>query len=192
MKSPLNISETAKRYGLDEDLILKQKLIAFDTFIWQNCHIKTIDELVAFEKKYQEFDENFAFCYDAEEDEFSPVFMCNGEMVLLCNGTFQKTSRSKGELHIKLLDAGLSDLESVYVRTFLANNSGIYRKDSYKYGIPPFIQSICDGLNNALTKLPTYSNIVVRACNCYDKVDFVVGEIFTPGFCLTCSADYLT
>ena len=44
-------------------------------------------------------------------------------------------------------------------------------------------------MNNALAKLPSYSEIVVRACNDYDKADFEVGDVFTPGFCMTCSAD---
>lgn len=189
MRSPLNITETVKRYGLEEDLALKQQLIAFDKFNWQNCQIKSIDELVAFEKAYQEYDKKFEFCYDTKVNEFSSVYMCNGEMTLLCKGAFQRTSKSEGKLHTKLLDAGLSDLESVYVRTFLAEISGLYRKDSYHNGIPPFIQSVCDGLNNALAKLSTYTDTVVRACNDYDKVDFKVGDIFTPGFCLTCSAD---
>lgn len=189
MKSPLNISETLKRYGLDEDMNQKQQLIAFDSFIWQDCQINTIDELVAFEKKYQEYDKIFDFCYDTEMNEFSPVFLCNGEMVLLSKGAFQRASKSKGDLHTKFMNVGLSDLEAVYVRTFLAEISGLYRKDSYHFGVPPFIQSVCDGLNKALFKLPTYSDIVVRACNDYDKADFMVGDVFTPGFCLTCSAD---
>ena len=49
MNSPLNISETAKRYGLDEDLTLKQQLIDFDKFIWQDCQIDTIDKLKEFD-----------------------------------------------------------------------------------------------------------------------------------------------
>lgn len=189
MKSPLNISDTAKRYGFDEDLTQKQQLIAFDKFNWQDCQIKTINELVAFEKTYQEHDKNFGFCYNTEVNEFSPVFMCNGEMDLLSNGAFQRTVKHKGELHTKLVEAGLSDLEAVIVRSFLAEISGLYRKDAYHFGVPPFIQSVCETLNNALDKLPTYSDTVVRACHEYDKVDFEVGDIFTPGFCLTFSAD---
>ena len=189
MKSPLDITETAKRYGFDEDLAQKQQLIAFDDFIWQDCQIQTIDELVAFEKTYLEYDNNFGFCFDTDVNEFTPVYMYNGNMTLLCKGAFQRTAKNKGELHTQLLNAGLSDLETVYLRTFLAEISGLYRKDSYLFGVPPFIQSVCDGLNNALAKLPAYSDTVVRACNEYDKADFKVGEVFTPGFCLTCSAD---
>lgn len=88
MKSPLNISETAKRYGLDEDLALKQQLIAFDKFIWQDCQIATVEELIASEQQYQSHDSNFEFCYDTEVGEFAPVYMCNGEMDLLCKGAF--------------------------------------------------------------------------------------------------------
>lgn len=189
MKSPLNILETIKRYGLDEDISLKKQLIAFNMFIWQDIQINTTHDLIAFEKTYIEYDRSIGFCFDSEVNEFSPVFLCNGEMILLCKGAFQRTTKSKDELHTKLVNAGLSDLEAVYVRTFLAEISGLYRQDSYCFGVPPFIQSVCDGLNNALAKLPTYSDVVVRACNEYDKADFIVGDIFAPGFCLTCSAD---
>ncbi len=192
MKSPLNISETAKRYGLDEDLALKQQLIDFDKFIWQDCQIKTVEELVASEKQYQSHDINFEFCYDTEVGEFAPVYMCNGEMDLLCKGAFQRTAKHRGDEHAKFVEAGLSDLEAIVVLTFLAEISGLYRKDSYHHGIPPFVQSVCETLNSALSKLPTYVETMVRACNEYDKADFNVGDVFTPGFCLTCSADYLT
>lgn len=187
MKSPLNISETVKRYGLDEQLTLK--LIAFDTFIWQDIKVNTVENLIAFEKNYKEYDNEFSLCYDTQMNEYSSVFMCDGEMTLLSKGTFQRISECRDELHTKLVNAGLTDLESVYVRAFLADISGLYRKDSYHFGVPPFIQSVCEGLNNALVKLPSYSEIVVRACNDYDKADFEVGDVFTPSFCLTCSAD---
>ena len=186
MKSPLNISETVKRYGLDEQLTLK--LRAFDMLIWQDIKVNTVDNLIAFEKNYKEYGNEFSLCYDSDVNEFSSVFMYDGEMTLLSKGTFQRISESGGELHTKLVNAGLTDLESVYVRAFLADISGLYRKDSYHFGVPPFIQSVCDGLNNALAKLPSYSDIVVRACHAYDKADFEVGDVFTPGFCLTCSA----
>ena len=48
MKRPLNISETVKRYGLDEQLTLK--LIAFDTFIWQDIKVNTVENLIAFRR----------------------------------------------------------------------------------------------------------------------------------------------
>lgn len=76
MKSPLNISETAKRYGLDEDMLLKQQLIAFDNYIWQDCEIDSVEKLKEFEKGYQEKGKSLGFCYDTEVNEFSPVFMC--------------------------------------------------------------------------------------------------------------------
>ena len=189
MNSPLNISETAKRYGLDEDLTLKQQLIDFDKFIWQDCQIDTVEKLKEFEKSYQEKGKDFGFCYDSEVGEFAPVYMCNGEMDLLCKGAFQRTADHRGEEHVKFIEVGLSVLQSIVVLTFLAEISGLYRIDSYHHGAPPFVQSVCETLNNALTKLPAYSETVVRACNDYDRVDFKIGDVFTPGFCLTCSAD---
>ena len=49
MQSPLNIDQTVERYNLDEDM--KESLIAFDNFIWQDCRIESVEELVAFEKE---------------------------------------------------------------------------------------------------------------------------------------------
>ena len=189
MKSPLNISETAKRYGLDEDMALKQQLIAFDNYIWQDCIIDSVEKLKEFEKGYQEKGKNFGFCYDTEVNEFSPVFMCDGEMSLLDKGAFQRTAKSKGDLYTKFIEAGFSELETVVVKTFLADISGLYRKDAYHFGVPPFVLEVCEVLNSALAKLPAYSEIVVRACNDYDRADFNVDDVFSPGFCLTCSAD---
>lgn len=189
MKSPLNITETTKRYALDEDLALKQQLIGFDKFIWQECQIDSVGKLTEFEKGYQEKSKNFDFCYDTEVGEFAPVYMCNGEMDLLCKGAFQRTASHRGEEYAKFVEAGLSDLEAIVVLTFFAEISGLYRKDAYHYGIPPFVLSVCETLNSALSKLPAYAEIVVRACNEYDKADFNVGDVFTPGFCLTRSAD---
>lgn len=189
MKSPLNISETTKRYCFDEDIALKQQLITFDNYIWQDCQIDSVEKLSLFEKGYQEKGKNFGFCYDTEVNEFSPVFMCDGEMTLLDKGAFQRAAKSKGELHTKFIKTGLSELETVVVKTFLAEISGLYRKDAYHFGVPPFVLSVCEVLNSALAKLPIYTETVVRACNDYDKADFNIGDIFTPGFCLTCSAD---
>ena len=189
MKSPLNISETTKRYCFDEDIALKQQLITFDNYIWQDCQIDSVEKLSLFEKGYQEKGKNFGSCYDTEVNEFSPVFMCDGEMTLLDKGAFQRAAMSKGELHTKFIKTGLSELETVVVKTFLAEISGLYRKDAYHFGVPPFVLSVCEVLNSALAKLPIYTETVVRACNDYDKADFNIGDIFTPGFCLTCSAD---
>lgn len=191
MKSPLNISETLKRYGLDEDMSQKQQLIAFDSFIWQDCQISIVDDLVSFEKKYQEYSEQFDFCYDSEVGAFSPVYMCDGELCLLCKGAFQRTAknREKDSLYLKFIKAGLNDMEAVVVITFLAEISGLYRKDAYHFGIPPFIESVCRVLNNAISKLSAFTKTAVRACNEYDRADFEIGDIFRPGFCLTTSAD---
>ena len=189
MKSPLNIEETAARYCLNEAPELKEELIAFDQFIWQDCEINTVEDLVAYEKQYQELGRVLDFCYDSEFGEFSPVYMCDGEMCLLWKGAFQRTAKGNGELFQKFVAAGLSDLEAMVVITFLAEISGLYRKDAYHYGIPPFAQAVCEILNRGISKLPSYAGIVVRACNDYDKADFNIGDLFTPDYCLTCSAD---
>ena len=189
MKSPLEIEETAKRYNLNEAPELKEELKAFNQFIWQDYTVNTVAELVAFEKQYQEFGKNLVFCFDSEVEEYSFVDMCDGEMRLLKKGAFQRTAKGDGELYAKFVYAGLTDLEAVVIITFLAEISGLYRKDAYHYGLPPFVRAVCEILNSAVSKLPAFTDTVVRACNEYDKADFNVGDAFTPGFCLTCSAD---
>ena len=67
MQSPLDIEETAKRYNLDEEM--KESLVAFDSFIWQDCRIESVEQLVAFEKDYQHYDKSFGFCYDNDIGE---------------------------------------------------------------------------------------------------------------------------
>lgn len=187
MDSPLNIGKTTTRYGIDAKL--KKKLVAFDRHIWQEYEVKTVEDLTTFEKKYQEFDKLFDFCYDTEVNEFTPVFMCDGEMSLLQKGAFQRIAKSKGYIYTKCIERGLSDLEAVVLISFFAEISGLYRKDAYNFGVPPFIKNVCAVLNNGIAKLPAYTGTVVRACNRYDKAGFKVGDIFTPDFSLTCSAD---
>lgn len=189
MKSPLNINTTVRRYGLDKKM--RAKLIAFDAFIWQDCNIESIEQLVSFEKEYQEYNVYFGFLYDSEIDEFGLLEMNNGPMVFLSRGRFKQFSASgfKDNVSLAFKGTGLSELEILMVETFRADLSAIYRLDTYFYGIPPFIKSICNILNNALSKMPAYSNIVVRECNEYDRDDFKVGELFKPNFCLTTSAD---
>jgi len=189
MNSPLNIEGTVARYCLNEEPDLIEELKAFDKFIWQDCEINSVSDLVLFENRYQELGKNLDFCFDSEVEEFSPVCMCDGEMCLLKKDAFRRTANGKGELYAKFVSAGLNDIEAVAVLTFLAEISGLYRKDAYNCGIPPFVKALCDILNSAISKLPVFTDTVVRACNDYDRADFNVGDIFTPGFCLTCSAD---
>ncbi len=189
MKSPLNIAETVKQYNLDDEL--KRTLIALDRFIWQDCEIKTVHQLLTAERNYQEKRDPLSYCYDNEVGEFGPVFMNDGTMDYLCKGSFQRISKCLHDAVGKCyLNSGLTELETVVVRSFLAEISGLYRIDAYHGGIPPFVQSVCKILNKGLSKLPVYyEGYVVRACNEYDKTDFNVGDVFAPGYCLTTSAD---
>lgn len=189
MKSPLNIEETVKRYSLDAEM--SEKLKVFDAFIWQECEIQSLEQLVELEKKYQLLSKDFDFAYDSEYGEFRFVNMDDGEMSLLRRGRFLAFADvfAKNEYGQSLMKAGLTDLEAVVLETFFADMSCLYRLDAYYSGIPPFVRSICDVLNRGIGKLPTYTGVVVRACNEYDKADFEVGDIFIPGFCLTTSAD---
>ena len=189
MQSPLDINNTAKRYNLDE--ALTAQLMAFDDFIWQDCEITSVDQLVEYEKEYQRLGKGLGFCYDNEIGEFGRVEMDNGPMDLLCKGRFQQFSEGLGEDKVDkaFLSAGLFDLETLLIKVFYADISGMFRLDAYFYGVPPMVQSLCESLNSALSKLPPYSGQLIRKCNDYDKTDFQIGDVFTPGFCLTTSAD---
>lgn len=189
MKSPLDIDKTAERYNLDEEL--KARLMRFDDFVWQDCSIESLEQLVAFEREFQSLDRGFDFLYDNEMGEFGAVDMNCGPMILLSRGRFQQLAGGDepDEVAQAFMAAGLTDLETVVVRTFIADLSEMYRFDAYYYGVPPFVRSVCDVLNRALGKMPVYNETVVRACNEYDRADFKVGDIFRPGFCLTTSAD---
>lgn len=148
-------------------------------------------KLVAIEKLYQEYDKIFCSCYDSEMNEFAPLNLNDGEMVLLGKGTFHKIAQHRElcDVYNKFRKAGLTDIESVVIMSFLADISAFYRRDSYRNGIPPLVDSLCDILNDGLSKFPAYSGNVVRACNEYDCSNFREEDSFTPKFCLTASGD---
>ena len=189
MQSPLNIGQTVVRYNLDEDM--KESLIDFDNFIWQDCKIDSIEQLVAFEKEYQRYEESFGFLYDIEVGEFGHIEMEDGPLNLLGRGRLNQFSKgikddSTGKDFLK---AGLTELETLMIKVFRADLSELFRLDAYYCGVPPIVHSLCEILDSALDKLPPTSEPLIRKCNEYDKVDFQVGEVFEPGFCLTTSAD---
>ena len=189
MQSPLNIEQTVERYNLDEDM--KESLIVFDSFIWQDCRIESVEELVAFEKEYQRYDKVFDFCYDNEIGEFGSVEIEDGPLRVLYKGRFQQFSMGVKEDSVgkAFMAAGLTELETLMIKVFRADLSGLFRLDAYYYGVPPVAKSLCEILNSALEKLPPESEPLIRKCNEYDKADFQVGDFFEPGFCLTMSAD---
>ena len=189
MQSPLNIEQTVERYNLDEDM--KESLIAFDSFIWQDCRIESVEELVAFEKEYQRYDKAFGLCYDNEIGEFGCVEMEDGPLSLLQKGRFQQFSKRIKEDPVgkDFMAAGLTELEALLIMAFRADLSGLFRLDAYYYGVPSVAKSLCEILNGALEKLPPASGPLIRKCKEYDRVDFQVGEVFEPNFCLTTSAD---
>ena len=95
MQSPLNIDQTVERYNLDEDM--KESLISFDNFIWQDCRIESVEQLVDYEKEYQRYDKVFDFCYDNEIGEFGCVEMEDGPLSLLHKSRFQLLSKGLKE-----------------------------------------------------------------------------------------------
>ncbi len=85
--------------------------------------------------------------------------------------------------------AGLTELEALLIMAFRADLSGLFRLDAYYYGVPSVAKSLCEILNGALEKLPPASGPLIRKCKEYDRVDFQVGEVYEPNFCLTTSVD---
>ena len=188
MQSPLDIKQTVTKYTLGDCV---DKLIEFDTFIWQDIEIVTIEQLLEFEKKYQEYANIFNHCIDSEVGEFGCVDMEDGSMSRLEKGRFQffADGLEQNPFARAYLDVGLTKLETLVIMTFLADISVLYRFDSYPNGVPPFAKSIIIILNRALEKLPVYNNTVVRECKGHDPCELEVGEVFSPVFFVTTSAD---
>ena len=170
---------------------MKKTLIAFDNFIWSECKIESVGQLVAFEKKYQYYDEGFKVCYDNEVGEITCIEMQDGPLSLLLKGRFRQFSEGLQENSFgkAFMAAGLTELEALMIMVFLADISNLFRLDAYNNGVPPIAQSLCEILNGALKKLPPTSIPLTRKCNEYDRVAFRIGDIFKPGFCLTTSSD---
>lgn len=188
MQSPLDIRQTIERYQLEEQ---RAELSEFDAFIWQDIEIVSVEQLLDFERRYQEYARLFCCCFDSEYAEMTVVDMKDGSMSCLEKGRFQLFSNVFEENIVSqaFISAGLTELETLSIMTFLADISVMYRADSYHYGIPPFVQSLIAILTGALDKLPPYNEMVVRACKEEDPCGFTVGEVFTPGFFITTSAD---
>ena len=188
MQSPLNIQETIERYQLGEQA---DELIEFDDFIWQDIGIVSVEQLLNFERRYQEYAQTFSCCYDSVYHEMAFVDMGDGSMSCLEKGRFQLFSDrfDSNTVAQAFMSAGLTKLESLSIMTFLADISEMYRADSYQCGIPPFVQSMITILNDALAKLPQYNEAVVRACKEEDPCGFIAGEVITPDFFMTTSAD---
>lgn len=189
-KSPLDIKETKKRYGLDHEMT--EQLRAFDAFVWQDIEIHSINDLVAYENQYQAYCKLFGYVYDTEIGEMCHLEMEDGPLGLICRGRFQEMAKGfdEAEYNQPFRDAGLTDLEIIVLRSFLADISELYRLDAYYFDVPPFTMSLCGILNTGVSKLPTYSEWLVRKCHEHDKIDFVVGDVFSPGYMLTTSADH--
>lgn len=186
MKSPLDIQKTIERYSLEDEML--SRLEAFDKFIWQDFQLETIEQLLAYEQEYIDYSKEFDYHYDNLIGGFSFVDMEDGNLDFLIKGCYQCVFENLKKEDDVFIKAGLSDLESLVINSFLADISGLYRLDLYRE-VPPFVKSVCDVLNTALAKIPSYSEIVVRACSDCDKCNFMIGDIFEPGFCLTTSAD---
>lgn len=157
-------------------------------FIFQPYEISSIDDILAFENRYRELVSRTPQVWNEDIGEWCDVDFNDGSLDYLLKGRFSHfASDRKSPVGQDFIKHGLTELEALVLSTFLADISGLYRLDSYHYGVPPFVENICRILDNGLSQLPPFEGEVYRRCNEYDKADFTVGEIFAPSFALTTS-----
>lgn len=152
-------------------------------FVWDDYPISSSQDIVNFENRYMEREsEQFPFDDDPHYIEAKLALLTKGRFAL-----FNHPNISPNSLFIS---AGLSELEALVLAVFLADLSGLFRKDAYHWGLPPVVNHLCDILDSGLRKLPKYTGqSLVRILHEYDKANLSIGEIFVPGYSLTASAN---
>ena len=161
-----------------------------DSFIWKECSIDSVEDIIRFEGQYQELIKNTPEEWSTDNGFFHHDFN-EGSLSLLARGHFKKMSQSViTNPNDAFIRVGCSKCESLVIHSFIGFESCLYRKDSYPNGIPPFVDRMCQILDNALDKMPRCEqHILCRACVDEDKKDFKVGDIFEPGYVITTSTD---
>ncbi len=150
--------------------------------------INSVDDIVSFEQRYNNLSLKLLYPWNDEWFDFKE---CN--LSILTKNPFSlafKFYNPNNEGIKRFLDLDLSELEIIVLKSFLAQASGIYRLDSYYYGIPPIVTHLNDALQSALKKLPSFNgNVLVRQYHEYDSDDFSVDDVFEPCYSLTTSAN---
>ena len=151
--------------------------------------INTVDDIVSFEQQYNSLSLKLPYPWNDEWIDFKECTLS-----ILTKSPFSSLAlefyNPNNEGIIKFLDLDLSELEIIVLQSFFAQASGIYRLDSYYYGIPPIVTHLNDVLQSALMKMPSFNgNVLVRQYHKYDKSDFDENDIFEPSYSLTTSAN---
>lgn len=155
-----------------------------DFFVWDDCSITSTQDIVNYEKRYMDINhDRTTFDEDLPFNE--------AELILLSKGRFDMYNHPNKIPNCLFISKGLSELEALVLAVFHADISGLFRTDAYHWGIPPVVKSLCEILDSGLKKLPQYNTgqELVRKLHEYDKIQFNIGETFTPGYSLTASAN---
>lgn len=163
-----------------------------NSFIWKPWPIESIDDILKFERQYQELVINTPDDW-TYEDGYIPHDFGDGSLCLMGRGHFKIMAdailTNPNDAFIK---AGCTPCESLVLHSFLGFESCLYRRDSYYGHIPPFADNMCQILDNALEKMPCCDCVeLYRACVYGDRENFEIGEVFEPKYTITTSADSL-
>lgn len=161
-----------------------------NSFIWEPWPIESIDDILKFERQYQELVKNTPDDW-TYEDGYIPHDFGDGSLCLMGRGHFKIMAdailTNSNDAFIKV---GCTPCESLVLHSFLNNESCLYRRDSYHGHIPPFADSMCKILDNALEKMPCCDSVeLYRVCVYGDRENFEVGEVFAPMYSITTSSD---
>ena len=116
------------------------------------------------------------------------VHFHDGNLRYICKGDFEMMIDDNTDN--PFAEVGLSEMESIVLRSFVMRTSPLYRLDLYENPVTPIVITLCNILDSALNKLPRYmGELLTRACAENDKPDFHIGEMFIPNYALTTSAD---
>lgn len=161
-----------------------------NSFIWKPWPIESIDDILKFERQYQELVKNTPDDW-TYEDGYIPHDFGDRSLCLMGRGHFKIMAdailTNSNDAFIK---AGCTPCESLVLHSFLGFESCLYRRDSYYGHIPPFADNMCQILDNALKKMP-WCNCpeLYRACVFGDRENFEIGDVFEPMYTITTSAD---
>ncbi len=161
----------------------EEDIIKDARFIFESVQIDKPSDLVAFIERYRKLDEKYnPFWLEPQ------VYFHDGNLRYICKGDFEMLIDDNTDN--PFAEVGLSEMESIVLRSFVMRTSPLYRLDLYENPVPPIVITLCNILDSALNKLPRYmGESLTRACAEDDKSDFQIGEMFIPNYALTTTAD---
>lgn len=161
-----------------------------DSFIWEPWPIESVEDILRFEERYRDLKKSVPYDW-SPEDGLIPHDSGDGSLCLMARGDFKMMAEGPAlKPDNAFIAAGCNYCESLVLHSFIGFESCLFRRDSYHARIPPFAISLWQILDQALEKMPLcQSEKLYRACVYEDRDDFVLGELFEPGYSVTTSAD---